>query len=381
MLKTIVVSEFRNIQNCETQFSDSLNIFLGDNGQGKSNLLEAICLLLKGESFRQIEKGSLVKKSSNAGFIRGRFVRDNKFDEILCAIEQDKKSFLLNSKKINIPKLVSLSPVVVFAPESLNSIKGAPETRRQLLDDFLILKDPSLAKLIAEFKKSLRMRNKVLKDISAEVISKLQGLAILESLGPTYTELAIQVTLARLNALRELKQAYSESTRQVLGEQCQEVSIEYWISDHCANDFSAEIVGKIIKDRMHQLREIELSSGVTLVGPHKHDIRFVYNQNDSRFFCSQGQQRSLILAFKFAQIMYHRRVQKSFPILLLDDVLSELDLERRGALISLIGEMNSQVFLTTTDLSFPSQLNVGLKERMKVIAVKSGEFKEITAEV
>jgi DNA replication and repair protein RecF len=121
--------------------------------------------------------------------------------------------------------------------------------------------------------------------------------------------------------------------------------------------------------RLLELRDAELASGASLVGPQKHDIFFLYGQKDSRFYCSQGQQRAIILSFKMAQIVYHRRVHGFYPALMLDDVLSELDEGKKTALINFLQEINTQIFITTTDLLLPGNFAL---ENSAVMTVKNG---------
>jgi DNA replication and repair protein RecF len=118
-----------------------------------------------------------------------------------------------------------------------------------------------------------------------------------------------------------------------------------------------------------ELRESEIQSGLSLVGPHKHDIRILFAGKDSRFFCSQGQQRALILSFKMAQILYHQRAHQVHPFLLLDDVLSELDPVRRSNLVAFLKDIPAQIFLTATDLSFPMDFG---SHRLSVFRIEDG---------
>jgi DNA replication and repair protein RecF len=121
-----------------------------------------------------------------------------------------------------------------------------------------------------------------------------------------------------------------------------------------------------------ELRSAELFSGRTLVGPHRHDIRFLFGGKDSRFFCSQGQQRALILSFKMAQILYHYRTYQVYPILLLDDVLSELDAVKRMNLVKFLRDIPAQIFLTTADLSFPMDFG---ERGINIFRVENGTVK------
>lgn len=125
----------------------------------------------------------------------------------------------------------------------------------------------------------------------------------------------------------------------------------------------------MIQKRSLELRTAELQSGTSLIGPHKHDIKFLYGQNDSRFYCSQGQQRAIILSFKMAQIVYHRKAHGIYPVLMLDDVLSELDKTKRDALITFLHEIKTQIFVTTTDFELPTSFTL---DQTQVFQVQNG---------
>jgi DNA replication and repair protein RecF len=148
--------------------------------------------------------------------------------------------------------------------------------------------------------------------------------------------------------------------------------VEYVISSEKALLYSPDQVHDLMKKRLIQLHDAELSSGASLVGPQKHDLTFLYDGNDSRFYSSQGQQRALILSFKMAQIVYHRRTHDSYPLLMLDDVLSELDAEKRESLIKFLSEINTQIFITTTDFDLPGSLK---SEDCAVINIREGQIR------
>ena len=126
-----------------------------------------------------------------------------------------------------------------------------------------------------------------------------------------------------------------------------------------------------LRNRMKELAHAELKSGISLVGPQKHDVIFLYNGKDSRFFCSQGQQRTIILAYKMAQIVYHQKIHGFYPLLLLDDVLSELDLLKQESLISTLNQTETQTFVTTTDVSLLSKLSMS---KASVFKIKNGQI-------
>ena len=176
----------------------------------------------------------------------------------------------------------------------------------------------------------------------------------------------------RIEALARIKGDLNDNM-QYISQTNVEIFVDYVASDESFLGFSRSEIVEKLKKRASELRSAEVSSGSSLVGPHKHDILFLYNQKDSRFFCSQGQQRAIILSFKMAQIVYHRRVHGTYPILLLDDVLSELDSEKRFRLVEFLEKLETQIFITSTEIDSVENLN---KENVKIKYLDNGIIKE-----
>ena len=153
---------------------------------------------------------------------------------------------------------------------------------------------------------------------------------LLESLEASFLPLAAELTVARLEALTAMQPDFQRALNFVLDQTNVDISVEYVISGSNAYSWKRAEILSALHQRALELRERELSSGISLVGPQRHDIRILFSGKDSRYFCSQGQQRALILSFKMAQILYHHRAYQIYPFLLLDDVLSELDPIRRS---------------------------------------------------
>ncbi|RYZ75760.1 MAG: DNA replication and repair protein RecF, partial [Proteobacteria bacterium] len=193
---------------------------------------------------------------------------------------------------------------------------------------------------------------------------------LVESINPSFLRLGAQLTFARIEALRGLLKEFNSAMQYISGNNV-EVGVQYVVSGHDALDFSAQDVIDAVQKRAEELRDAELASGVSLVGPHKHDIVFLYGQKDSRFYCSQGQQRAIILSFKMAQIVYHRKAHNVYPILMLDDVLSELDQQKRDSLITFLHEINTQIFVTTTDFSLPKSFSL---DEVTVLRINNGQI-------
>ncbi|MBC7742752.1 MAG: DNA replication and repair protein RecF [Bdellovibrionaceae bacterium] len=370
IIKSLHIANFRNFDHIQTDFSEHVNIFLGDNGQGKTNLLEAIYLLIDGESFRYTKYETLVKLDKSEGLIKSHLENEKLDYNLKLLFSGHKKEFTVNEKKSSHSNL-NLPPAILFSPESLSIIKESSDERRSLADQLVIQSNRQGRRVIQDFKKALKTRNKILKDLAHEQIDREIGIETLASLNQIYLKLAAEVTILRLNALTDIQNDVEKALVQIHAGQNIKFDYKYIISDIDHKNSDLELVIKSLQNRMKELEKFELQSGVSLVGPQKHDVIFLYNGNDSRFYSSQGQQRSIILAFKMAQIVYHHRVHGFYPVLLLDDVLSELDLSKQESLISTLNQTKTQTFVTTTDVSLISKLSLS---NTRVFNIKNGQI-------
>jgi DNA replication and repair protein RecF len=275
--------------------------------------------------------------------------------------------------------MASLFPVVLFSPESLAAIKDGPDQRRQLIDNVLVTQSERDARLIREFQKSLRSRNALLKQIS-EGDRRATTLGALESITKLFLLLATQLTEARLLALRALQPGFCDTAGKIFSGQSileplksnqarHEFSFVYEISGKDALSWGADQIFDAISHRHRELESREMESGTSLIGPQKHDFRIELDKNDSRYYGSQGQQRALILAFKIAQINLHQMTLGRYPVLLLDDVMSELDSDKRGRLMEYLEQTRAQVLITATDLTWSERFS---NERNAVFTVEDG---------
>ncbi len=369
-IRQATIANFRNLDSLQIEFSDRLNIFVGQNGQGKTNLLEAIYFIIEGESFRYSRYDTLIQENKKEALIKCQIENKDLDYNLRINLTASTKNFLVNDKKFSLIT-ANLPPAILFSPESLNSIKESSDNRRQLLDQILIQTFSYGKKLVSEFKRALKTRNKLLKDIASEKIEKDMGVKTLESLNPIYLKLAAELTFLRLEALQNIKPEIQNTLEKIHTQSQATFDYSYIISER---DFKAESVENILDflhKRLADLGSVEIKSGVSLIGPQKHDVIFLYNGKDSRFFCSQGQQRSIILAFKMAQIVYHHKVHGFYPVLLLDDVLSELDLTKQESLISTLNQIETQTFVTTADTSVLKKLRM---EKSQVFHVHQGQI-------
>ncbi len=373
--------QFRNLDGVSAEFVPGLNIFIGQNGQGKTNFLEGLFLLTQGQSFRYGDNKSFIHSAASESSLRAEVVNNELQWTLQLQLLKSKKNHFLNSKKTTSSYMAEHFPVIIFSPESLSAIKEGDDQRRHLVDSLITTTHPEMTPVLSEYRKALRSRNRVLRNHLEGLAKENETRAVLDSLRPSFLLLATKLTQSRIEALKIIKPELNKAMRSISKTQHVDISVDYVISGQSAADFDEKMIYDSLSKRLDELYLAELASGLTLVGPHKHDIMFLYNQNDSRFFCSQGQQRALILSFKMAQIVYHRRVHKNEPVLMLDDVLSELDFEKRTALISFLKELRTQIFITTTDLGLPvemqeSKTGMNTLAEMAVFKIAEGRILE-----
>jgi DNA replication and repair protein RecF len=362
---------FRNYRDVVVPFSPRVNVFVGENGQGKTNLLEAMYLISQGDSFRYGDNTTLINSNNQEALIQALITQNDLHYKLKLGLGKSRKVLTLNDKKVSSADVRKIFASVVFSPESLSSIKEGADHRRELVDELLVTFDRRNADVIADYRKALRTRNKILKNHLDGSQDLTLTRDLLSSLEPQFVRLGADLSYARIQALKGISKEFNNAMQYISGESAVDISVEYTISDQNALNFSLEEVTFALQKRLRELHDAELSSGASLVGPHKHDIVFLYGQKDSRFYCSQGQQRAIILSFKMAQIVYHRRAHGTYPVLMLDDVLSELDKAKRNALITFLHEINTQIFVTTTDFSLPDAFSL---DQLSVLSIKDGNI-------
>lgn len=401
LLENLRLTDFRNFDRLQVSLRPRINFFLGDNGQGKTNFLEAVHLLSRGISFRPADAHNFlrIRNPGESGFqlgmpvstdrgnsrgqpvqrarIDGLFTRDGLDYQVSMVLERGKKTASINGKRVNSASLLKLFPTVLFSPESLAAIKEGPDQRRTLIDELLISHDPRQGHLLREYSRALRSRNRLLKQISEGEGPRGEHEASLDSLNKLYFLLATHLTAARIKALREMENDFRSALSTISEGTVGEISVDYVISDNSALLWSESQIFDALHKRHRELEFQEKASGSSLVGPHKHDIKFLLAGNDSRFYSSQGQQRALILALKIAQIVYHHSVHKTYPVLLLDDVLSELDEKKRVNLMKFLEGISAQILITSTDLAWSDHFGF---DRNSIYYVNGGHVEQAGAQ-
>lgn len=362
IITKLYIRNFRNIKEAELTFDSSLNIFVGKNAQGKTNLMEAISVCLGG-SFRHVRYNQYVPVSDSGAevFIRLCFREDNNTGReniVEYTISNSKPQVKYNGLNVSdASKLYGVLKYVVFVPEHLNLIKGAPELRRSYLDDVAVMQTHTHLKKLSNYNRGLKQRNNIL--TFSGNMSEGELAANLAPWNEVLASEGINVTYGRLRYFAFL-QEYAAEIYSRLTEGAEFLKMEYFSSIFKTDSIDFSDVNKLFKQYLAEMEnnlQSEIKLRYTVAGVHRDDVNFYINDMPVRDFASQGQLRSAALALKLSEAEIIRRKNKTCPVIILDDILSELDFVRRGFVINNID--NSQVFITCCNMDDLSALNGG----------------------
>ena len=337
-IKKLKLTNFRNYTSAELEFSALTNIIYGNNAQGKTNILEAVYLFSQGKSYRAKTDKELVKFDSDFAGLKIEFEDSERVHSGKMQILRDgRKAVRINH--VNITKLSQLMNylnVVMFSPEDLNIVKGSPNVRRRFTDSAISQLYPSYLASLMEYNKVLDQKNSLLRS------ARLSGKNVRDTLWIWNEQLA-SVAVRIMNARREFIEQIASSA-QTIGNDIsgEKLSIRY-VPNIRLEDIDAESVYTYLNERAE--REIDAAS--SQYGIQRDDLEIMINGRDSKLYASQGQQRTAALSLKIAQSEYINEIKGEYPVLLLDDIMSELDIKRRMYLSERI--CDKQVLITSTD--------------------------------
>lgn len=342
-VRQVEARDFRNLARLDYQPGPGLNILLGDNAQGKTNILESIYVLSTGSSFRTGQDKNMVAYDKDAFILRGRYnYNDRDIESVLSYSLKAGKNFTLNSKKTSFNHSDRLR-VVLFTPDDLYLIKGSPGKRRQFLDFILGQIRSEYEYNLSNYVKVLKKRNLLLKREQ----SNTRSFKIIEDI---FIENAARVILARINLISILDESSSSIYKEISREG--QLKTRYAITFPIdSGKINLDILKAGLKKQIQEKAEAEVRRKSSLVGPHLDDIHIYQDGKMARYFASQGQQRNIAVALKLAELYTFRKISGFYPIFLLDEVLSELDAQKRQLLLDHLQEAEFQSFLTSVNLS------------------------------
>jgi DNA replication and repair protein RecF len=344
LLARLTLADFRNYLELEIEPAAGLNVFVGANAQGKSNLLEGIAMLGTGKSFRTSRESDAVRKGCERAVLRGEAALAAGRVELACTIERSsrgtRKSYTVNGAGVRYANYLGRMRVVTFVPADLDLASGTPGARRAFLNIALSQSEPGYYHELARYRKTVQQKNALLRG-TIEADSEL-----LATYDRALVAAGTAIMLARERLVRALAQSAAQAhARFAAGERLEVI----YDPDVVFEAATSEAVSAAMEARLVHSRDAERMRKSSLVGPHRDDIGLTLDGLSLAVYGSQGQQRTAVLALKVAQYAVMRERASEAPLLLLDDVLSELDEERAAAFLIEIGEYE-QAFITATHL-------------------------------
>ena len=324
VLKHLSLTNYRNHSKFELDLGE-ITVLIGKNGTGKTNVLESIGVLSSCRSFRGDNRLELIKFDSDYARIVG--------DDLEVFIQNSPRlSFQVKERGIKrkVADFVGLLPSVIFSPESLEIVKGEPKERRRFLDILISQKDHRYFQNLLDYKKVLTQRNGLLK----RILDNQAGEDELSFWDDEMVGLAISITKQRGSVVSEFSSELSDFYRVISGKKESTLEIHYHPK-----------AGEGFAEKLHARRAIDIAAGTTTTGPHRDDLEFKLNNLEASKYASRGELRTVVLSLKAAELKYLENDKR--PILLLDDVFSEFDADRRAHLAEIVS--NYQTLITTTD--------------------------------
>jgi DNA replication and repair protein RecF len=337
--------DFRNYGRLDVDFLPGFHVILGDNAQGKTNILEAIYLMATLRSFRGVGGAQMIRHGHAGYFVGGKVVGQGEHEiKIYWSLRERKLS--LNGQPVRrLGDYLGVLRTVVFCTEDLNLIKGTARARRRFLDLLLSQTYSGYLALLQGYAQSLRSRNALLKQRHPDEAS-------LDGFSEQLVKFGSEIVRMRSELLPRISPLARLAYRRISND-AEELKLEYHPSVKA--DFARELALGRERDRSYR---------ATLIGPHRDDVRLLLNDRSAAQFGSEGQKRSVAIALKMAQAEYVTGLRGSPPILLIDDVMGELDVKRRSGLLPLLErshQAHGQVFMTCTEENWPRELSASLQ--------------------
>lgn len=348
-MEELRLRNYRNYTEERLTLNQGVNIFVGENGQGKTNLLEAIYYLATGDNFRGNKDMELIRWDAPYFRLEGRLKKafSNRYFDLEIYVDRARnKQLKINGVKYKrMADLLGYLQVVLFSPEDLEIIKGSPAQRRRYIDQEISQLDSRYYTLIHQYQKVLSQRNNLLK-LSNHRQHSAEELAVWDEQLVHY---GAEVIYKRLQFLKTLV-PLARQRHQDLTERDEVFNVTYQSSLGPIGKASQAEIADIFRRTLANGRNEELHRGVTLWGPHRDDLIFYLDGYSLKTYGSQGQQRTGILSLKLAELEAFYRHNQDYPLLLLDDVMSELDDKRRGYLLRRIEELKIQTIITGANM-------------------------------
>lgn len=369
IIKSLQLTDYRNYERLQLNFSPNINVFIGENAQGKTNVMESIFVLALAKSHRTTNDKELIRWGKEYGKIEG--VIQNRYGDFpieLTITNKGKKGKVNHIEQLKLSNYIGQVNVIMFAPEDLNIVKGSPNVRRRFIDMEIGQISSVYLNDLLTFQKILKQRNQFLKQNQGK---QNIDFVLLDIYTEQYVQAAVRIIRKRKEFI-QLLQEWAEPIHQNISRGLEKLKIEYSTVKGLDVNWSDDEMISFLKSKLDESKEKEIEKGITFIGPHRDDLLFFVNDYNVQTFGSQGQQRTTALSVKLAEIELIKQETNESPILLLDDVLSELDDYRQSHLLNTI-QNKVQTFVTTTSID---GIHHDTIQQAKLFHVKQGSVVE-----
>ena len=345
VVKELRLADFRCFERLEVFPSEGVTILVGPNAVGKTNTVEALQLLTAGSSFRRPTPRQLVRDLAESARIDARLEGDGRVVDVRCDVTTapPARRFFRNGKHIQASEVSQSLMSVLFSPDDLALVKRGASVRRDELDGFGRQASAGFSRVLSEYLRAVEQRNRLLKDERTDS-SLLDAWDVSVALG------GVAVLSARLRLFSRLAEKVASAYASISSGETLACRYVCSLGDE-ALDLGRDDLRDLYLEQLTRSRQTDLRRQQTCVGPHRDDVQFLVSGRDARAFASQGQQRSIVLALKMAEVELAEEILGERPVLLLDDVMSELDEKRREAVVDFV-DKGIQTLITTTNLGY-----------------------------
>ena len=351
VLESVEALNFRNLTG-NIPCGAGLNILVGENGQGKTNWLEAIYILATSKSFKTAKLQEAIRFGEDMGLIRGRVRASAEIQrDLQVTLQSNTKTLTINGKKETLQRYLGQLHAVVFNADELEIVRGHPDARRRFLDGGIVAIYPAFVQTVSDYNRVIKQKNSLLQTAAAGEYSIEKTGELLGPWNEQLARLAARVHKARVRFVERLNEALE---KKLFGRE--ELTIRYASSLEGKGDLAD--YGALIAERLELRVQAELAAGYSLVGTHRDDLEILFDGRDLRKFGSSGQQRSALLLLQVANLAVYYSQHQEYPLFLLDDIDAELDHKRIGQLLEFL-EGKTQTFVTTSKNGFAEEFGSG----------------------
>lgn len=363
-VKGLQFLNYRNLSDDSIEPSQNINVICGNNAQGKTNLLEALWLFCGGHSFRGSKDNEFIKFGESCTRLKVEFFAREREQEAVLEFKNGKKEVYINSvKKTSSSALIGKYTAVIFSPEDLTLVKRGPSGRRKFIDSAVCREKLKNAVILSKYNQTLNQRNALLKDIYRH--PELEN--TLDIWDDTLCYLGAEIIFQRLEYIKALS-TFAGQYHRGISDGSEELFIRYNSTCSAVDGDKQQQIYEKLRRAVAENRREDCASGFTNIGPHRDDFDIIINGKKAKIYASQGQQRSAVLSLKLAEATVLSSLIGEKPIILLDDVLSELDKKRQDFLLNEVKDY--QVFITCCDTEVNKKLKKG-----KCFHIKEGRIK------